>query len=100
LALDYTKEKFWQAVHSLATGAGAIQDRLAGAAQYLIRLQPDDLPAKLRKEFEGMQHELTKEEASGDEGSIVATTRQLSPEQGSKLANRILNIYMELHGQI
>jgi hypothetical protein len=94
------KEKFWQAVHSLATGDDSIQQRLAAGALVLIRLEPGDLPQKLRQEFDAVRHELTKENAEGDEGTIAATIRKLTPEEASKIAERILHIYTELHGGI
>ena len=100
MSTNYAKQRFWEAIHSLATFDGTIQRRLASAAKCLLTLQPADLPDKLRQEFDGVQEELSKQEATGSEGTIVATTRQLTSEQGSKLANRILNIYMELHGEI
>jgi hypothetical protein len=98
----YAREKFWQAVDTLATSDRSIQERLAGAALFLMRLhKPDeDLPEELREEFKAVWHELTKEKAVGDEGDIVATTRQLTAEQGKKLAGRILSIYTQLHGGI
>lgn len=100
MSSDYAREKFWQAVHSLATGSEDIRERLAGAALFLSRLRPDDLPEVLRQEFEDVLHELTKEKALGDEGTIVATTHDLTQEEGAKLAERIPDIYTELHGGI
>lgn len=101
MAYDYAREKFWQAVDTLV-GSGNIQERLANAAMILIRLQPadKDLPEELREEFGQLYHELTKETATGNEGNIVATTRKLTDEQGSKLAKRIFSIYPKLHGGI
>jgi hypothetical protein len=100
LSNDYAKEKLWQAVDILATIDLSIQERLAGAAIYLIRLKPDDLPEALRHDFDGVLHELTKEKVEGGEGTIAASTQKLTSEEGSKLAGRILHIYTELHGGI
>lgn len=98
---DYAREKFWQAIHSLIS-YGSIQERLASAAMILTRLhRPDeDLPEHLRDEFKTLMHELTKEPAVGDEGTINATTRKLTAEQGGKLAEKILRIYTKLRGGI
>lgn len=97
MSIDYAKEKLWQAVDVLATGDHSIQQRLADAAIYLTRLTPADLPEELQERFGGVLRELTKETAEGTEGTITATTRKLSSEQGSKLAGRIFSIYTSLH---
>lgn len=59
---------------------------------YLIRLRPKDLPEELQREFEALLHDLTNEKAAGDEGTIQATTRKLTSEEGTELARRILHI--------
>ena len=102
MAYDYAREKFWQAVDTLATSDRSIQERLAGAALYLSRLhRPDeDLPEDLREEFKALWHELTKEPAVEDEGTINATTRKLTAEQGKALASQVFSIYTRLHGGI
>jgi hypothetical protein len=101
LSMDYTREKFWQAVHTLATSPARIQERLAGAAQFLMRLhEPDDLPEEYRQEFRAVWNELTAEQATGNEGSFEEVTRKLTDEQSRKLADRILSIYTGLRGGI
>ncbi len=99
---DYAREKFWQAVDTLATSDRSIQERLASAALILSRLhKPDeDLPEDLREEFKALWHELTKEAAVGDEGTINATTRKLTAQQGTALASQIFSIYTRLRGGI
>ncbi len=97
---SYAREKFWQAVDVLATSDLSIQKRLAYAAQYLIRLKPDDLPEEHREELDAVLRDLTREKAAGEGGTIEATTRQLTSEEGTKVASRILSVYTELHGGI
>ena len=101
MAVEYGREKLWQAVNALATGSGSIQERLENAAIFLIRLQAgEDLPEEHRATFEAILHELTKEQATGDEGNIRATLANTSSERGRALAGRILSLYTELHGGI
>lgn len=100
MSIDYAKEKLWQAVHDLATSDLSIQDRLASAAMYLIRLGPSDFPERLREEFDAVWRDITRQEPVADEGTIAATTRRLTSEQGARIAERILHIYAELHGGI
>lgn len=45
-------------------------------------------------------HELTKEQAAGNEGTIRATLTKMSTQDGKALAGRILGLYTELHGGI
>ena len=102
MAYDYAREKFWQAVDTLV-GDGSIQERLANAATILIRLHPagdKDVPEELREEFKAVYHELTKENATGNEGKIAATTSKLNSEQAATLARRIFSMYTRLHGGI
>jgi hypothetical protein len=98
---DYAREKLWQAIHGLVS-YGSIQERLSSAAMILTRLhRPDeDLPEELREDFKAVMHALTKEEAVGNEGTINATTRKLTAEQGGELAEKILSIYINLRGGI
>jgi hypothetical protein len=40
----YAEEKLYQAVRCLVTGIGMLNQRLAGAAHYLTRLNPEHFP--------------------------------------------------------
>ena len=75
----------------MATGDGSIQSRLAGAALYLIRLRPEDLPEELRHEFESVSYE-RKRKTLGVEDNM----RKLTSEEGTRLADRILSLYTKL----
>lgn len=99
MTYGYTREKLFQAVDVLV-GDGTVQERLASAATYLIRLhEPEnDFPPELQEEFKAIKHALTKEQAIGNEGNIQATVDKLSNEEGRKLASRILELYIGLRG--
>jgi hypothetical protein len=97
---SYAREKFWTAIHGLATGSSRIQARLESAALCLHTLRPEDLPGTLSTDFANLWRDLTKVKAHGDEGTIAATTRQMSDEQAGELAGRIVSIYTNLHGGI
>jgi hypothetical protein len=94
----YAREKLWQAVETLV-GDGPIQTRLTYAADYLLRIMPDKhLPAgKQRTEFEEIKNALTSEPLSTATGY---SPRHVTPEEGAKLARRILSLYTELRGGI
>jgi hypothetical protein len=93
---DYAKEKLWQALDSLV-GAGDIQLRLTYAAEYLMRLQPRDLPSDKRAEFEELIATFTKTPLSDNAG---VTARLVSSEDGTKLARQILSLYIDIRGGI
>jgi hypothetical protein len=98
----YGRQKLWQAVDALATGTGTIQERLANAAMGLSGLRPfeNQLPVELHSQLKAIVQDLTRTPAQGDEGSIKATTRTMSEEEGAKLAKRIFSLYIELRGGI
>ena len=93
---DYARQKFGEAVEVLASSNRPIQDRLVSAALSIIALKVDGLPEGLRPRFEALWHGLTKEKAGGDEGTLKATTQQLTADQAGELAREFLGIYEEL----
>ncbi|MBB5063936.1 hypothetical protein [Granulicella mallensis] len=99
---NYGRQKLWQAVHSLATGTGNIQERLESAMMGLNGLQSNQewLPVEVRHKLEAIIQELTRTPAQGSEGRIKATLRMMSNEEGSELAGRIFSLYIELRGGI
>jgi hypothetical protein len=95
----YAKQVLWEAVGALATGDGSIQERLAIAAGShgpgLIKLvgpAHNDLPEELQDEFRAIWRELNKE------GSVSATTNELTGEECRQLAKRIFDIYTDIMG--
>jgi hypothetical protein len=100
VSIDYVREKLWQALDVLV-GAEPIQDRLAYAADALTRLKPSDIPDEEREDFHAVMHALTKYPAEREgEGSIHASVRKLTDEEGAELARKILSIYIRVRGGI
>jgi hypothetical protein len=91
----YAEEKLYQAVHCLVTGIGMLNQRLAGAAHYLTRLNPEHFPDLVTsRKLQGIVEDLTVYEPGlGDEGKIDATTKRLSDYDMDRIANRILELY-------
>jgi hypothetical protein len=96
------RQKLYQAVDSLATGTGTIQKRLESAAMGLIGLQspPEWLPMEVRDKLEAIIQELTRTPAQGNEGTLKATLQMMSDEECSKIAQRILSLFIELSGGV
>jgi hypothetical protein len=100
VSIDYVREKLWQALDVLV-GAKPIQDRLAYAADALIRLKSSEIPDEERAEFDAVMHALTKYPAETEgEGSIRASVRKLTNDEGAELARKILSIYIRIRGGI
>jgi hypothetical protein len=97
----YALEKLGQAVNALATGAGRVQERLGKAAICLVSARPDDIPDEdLRRGFVGVKDDLAFEPAQGSEGMIAATMRVTGDEDASRIASRILDLYLELRHRL
>ena len=96
-------EKLWQAIDTLATGDGELQERLVSASLSLtgVYLPPEsDLPKKIQDEFDSIKQDLTRETAKGNEGKIQATTRIMSDQEAEGVAKRILSLFIQLKGGI
>jgi hypothetical protein len=75
-----------------------VAQELTYAADYLMRIMPEKhLPSEHRAEFEEIQKALTSIPLSTQTGY---TPRPLTPEEGSRLAERILSLYIQLRGGI
>ncbi len=71
MADEYALEKLKQAVEVLASGSGRVQERLADAAIFLIRLRREDISdEELRRTFIGVIDDLSYAKAQGEEGRI------------------------------
>jgi hypothetical protein len=97
----YALEKLIQAVHTLATGAGRIQERLQAAAINLGPARPEDIPYDdLRRKFVGIKDDLAFEPAKANEGRIAATMKITDDEDASAIAGRILSLCDELSDRL
>jgi hypothetical protein len=95
------REKLWAAIYSMMSSSATLQDRLANTATGLIGLPAaNDLPTEDRAKLDAIIHDLTKEPAVGNEGTIVATTRKMSDEEATRIAKQIMELYTHLRGGI
>ena len=95
MSANYTQQKLWQAVKALI-GPGHIQERLNSAAVLLVLLDPrmafpsdPDAQSLFARSIE----RLTSSQPTGDEGTIEATTRTLSDDEGGRLAEDIFRLF-------
>ena len=95
MSANYTQQKLWQAVQALI-GPGHIQERLNSAAGLLVLIDarmafPSDPDAQTL--FDSSIKRLTSSQPTGGEGTIEATTRTLSDDEGGRLAEDIFRLF-------
>ena len=90
----YAVEKYGNAVDTLATGRGAIKDRLVSAVYAISVLRPENFPPDLLGDHEWIIRETTRWPAElPGEGAIQATVRHMAEERAAEVAERILRVY-------
>ncbi len=92
---NYTWEKLFTTILILAQNDGTVQERLIDAyTSSLMRLDPDDLPKSLQKEFAELQDKLTSVEATYQgEGRIHASVMSMSKIEANRVVEQIISIY-------
>ena len=91
---DYAKQKFYDAVYALL-GTATIDRRLTSAASYLLLVQPRDLPAGTRDDFQKLKRKLTRIPLSS---TTALLPRPISEDDAVKLAKAILSMLVQLLG--
>jgi hypothetical protein len=90
----YLKQKLFQALHELV-GAGDIDKRLTHADSFLVHLQEVDIPKGYRAEVAAIKEIMFTTPLSSEQGYMP---RQISDEDGAKLAQRILSLFTAVMG--
>jgi hypothetical protein len=97
MSLNYAVEKFSDAVGRMAVSRDSLQARLLDAyAHTFIAITPDDVPEDLRGDFESLERDLTKREASAGEGTAAATINAMSDAEARRVIDRIIAMYEDL----
>jgi|SRR5262245_12842745 len=88
------KQKFFEALRALS-GASTIDIGLTYAANYLVQLQPEDLPVNMGDDFEKLRKALTKIPLSG---ATFYEIRPVSDEKAGEVKQTIDEMYAKLGG--
>lgn len=97
MSLEYTWEKLSVAVEGMARSQESLQDRLMGAYLCFHPLREKDFPkGELRESFHDIMHALTWRPAQGDEGTVKATTQQMTDQEASELIEKLVSLYDEI----
>ena len=89
-----------QAVRMVATHSGSRQELLADVAGfYLLKMRPEDFSNQQAGDrFETLRAVLTVKSATGDEGSIAASTAALSDAQAASLVEGLIDLWLLARG--
>ncbi|MGQ0604948.1 MAG: hypothetical protein ACT4QE_24985 [Anaerolineales bacterium] len=89
MSLSYALEKLNVALHGLATGRGAIMERLREVYNDsgLLMVDKNDVPAELLDDIELVKEGLKR---------LQVSTSAMSEEDAVKLAEKIFNLYREV----
>lgn len=92
--------KVSEALGILATGAGDIKDRLIGAGDVFLCVDPEGIPQDLHDDVQWVHDQLTRFEGVSNEGSLRATMKKIRKSTGVKIAKRIVYIYYTLRDYV
>jgi hypothetical protein len=99
----YAYEKFSNALRSLAVGPGDVRRRLHSAYLNFHLVRTKHLPEQLQDDFAWVMHQLTKfgpkigRDGHLLRGSVDETLSRIRNSTGTKIAERIQHIYLELN---
>ena len=94
--MSYHVDRFYAAVSVLASH-GHIKQRLIKAyEEHLEGINEDELPITVRESFAELQQDMHRVSPSGGEGTICASVRKMSPEEGGECAVSIVTMYRQM----
>lgn len=98
MALNYGWEQLFMACSSAIGSEATPQKRLATAVTFRIHvLTRDDLPSdEAWERVEKLMNATTCKPAMGDEGTIEATTSQMTNEEAAKWLQEIVSLFGEV----
>ena len=100
MGIDYAAEKFSAAMRCAIASTKSLQERLESVTLGVFHLERNDFEDdETWKRFEAFLDETTKCEPQGKEGSLRATTSQMSNEDAAKLLQEALDLYSDVSEQ-
>jgi hypothetical protein len=98
MGIDYGWEKFYSALRYALQSNESLQDRLESVIEEVCHLQRDSFPSDESWEhFDSLMKETTKRAARNQqEGTIHATTSQMSEEEAGRLLQSAFDLFGDL----
>jgi len=86
--------KLSSAVGVLVTGEPDVRNRVFSAAQYLLQIPPESVPAPCQEDMRWIRHMLTRHQPGPyDDSAVTATFRRTRNVTASKIASRVWHVY-------
>ncbi len=98
MALNYGWEKFFSAVYSSIGSELTPQERLANSYVFdIIHVRREDVPSEeIWERIQKLTRAVTNKPAKQSEGSVKATTSEMSSEEAAKWLQEIVSIFNEI----
>lgn len=98
MALNYGWEKFFSAVYGSIGSGLSPQDRLANSYVFdIIHVRREDVPSEeIWERIQKLTRAVTSMPATGAEGSVKATTSEMSSDEAAKWLQEIVSIFNEI----
>ena len=102
MALQYAREKFAEAVRTLATHPDSIKERLSSAlVSHIASVDIDrDVPEDLHDEYREFWNNVISGSPISTEGSLQASVREMSIEEAVETAKLICQFAYEFRGRL
>ncbi len=98
MALNYGWEKFFSAVHSSICSELTLQDRLANSYVFdIIHVRQEDVPSQdIWERVQRLTRAVTSKPAKHNEGTVKATTSEMSSDEAARWLQEIVSIFNEI----
>ena len=77
-----------------------VRARLFEASMDLLRVRADQPPRRARSDFERIRTKLTSATPTDNEGTVVATLRNINDEDAETIVPRIRGLHRELYDRL
>jgi hypothetical protein len=98
MALIYGHEKFFAAVYGSIGSSASLQERLCQSYIFnIINVRREDVPSdEIWIRIEKLAEAVTCKPAQGEEGTVAATTSQMTDEEAAEWLHEIASIFNEI----
>ena len=96
MGMKDAKEQFSIVVLKMAQSKASLKDRILNAYLKFHLVKPEDLPEGCEKKYKRLMDTLTREEAIGNEGNLVATLNKMSEQELKDIIEEICSISREI----
>ena len=98
MGLNYAWEKFFTSLYYAIDSKASLQDRLASVISKVAHLSADSFPSdgEIWNRYKGLMEATTKLPALHEEGTIKATTSQMTDEEATRWLREAVGIFSDI----